>query len=157
MFLVIEELGALLGDDPAMARGVVEMLERARSAGCRVVISGQSMGSFGDEATARRIWHSGASALVLRCSDAELPLELVGTRPQQEASLAVYDDGRLGVAGSVRVQHAYAVSPDEIRQASVGRCWLFHRGTFTMAQVAPLVADQAPSASAGQIIAPRVT
>lgn len=138
MLLVIEELGALLGDDPTMARGVVEMLERARSAGCRVVISGQSMGSFGDEATARRLWHSGASALVMRCSDAELPLELVGTRPQHEASLAVYDDGRLGVAGSVRVQHAYAVSPDSIRQAPVGRCWLFHRGTFTMAQVAPL-------------------
>ena len=144
MFLVIEELGALLGDDPAMARGVVEMLERARSAGCRVVISGQSMGSFGDEATARRLWHSGASALVMRCSDAELPLELVGTRPQQEASLGIYDDGRLGVAGSVRVQHAYAVSPDEIRQAPVGRCWLFHRGTFTMTQVAQLADSAGP-------------
>ena len=136
VLLVIEELGALVGSDEVTERTIAEMVERARSAGCRVILSGQSLGSFGSEEMAQRLLHSGASTLCMRLSDPEQVLGLVGTRLQAEASLGVSVAGTYLEQGSVRIQEGFAVAPDELRTLPMGRAYLFHQGRFTLAQVA---------------------
>ncbi len=139
VLLVIEELGALIGGDEVTGRTIVEMVERARSAGCRVILSGQSLGSFGSEDLAQRLLHSGASTLCMRISDPEQVLGLVGTRRQPEASLGVSVAGSYLEQGSVRIQEGFAVAPDELRTLPMGRGYLFHQGRYTLAQVAKVI------------------
>jgi hypothetical protein len=138
VLLVVEELGALVGNDEVTARNIVEMLERARSAGCQVILSGQSLGSFGDERLAYRILHSGASTICMRVSDPESVLSLVGTRPRPEASLGITVDGSFLDQGSVRFQEQFAIAPDDLRTLPLGRAFLIHQGRFTLTQVARL-------------------
>ena len=138
VLLVIEELGALLGADETTGRTIAEMLERARSAGCRVILSGQSLGSFGSPEMAQRLLHSGASTICMRLSDPEQVLGLVGTRRQTEASLGVTVAGALLEQGSMRIQDGFAVAPDDLRTLPMGRAYLLHHGRFTLAQVARL-------------------
>lgn len=136
VLLVVEELGALVGSDEVTGRTIAEMVERARSAGCRVILSGQSLGSFGSEEMAQRLLHSGASTLCMRLSDPEQVLCLIGTRRQAEASLGVTVAGTHLEQGSMRIQEVFAVAPDELRTLPMGRAYLFHHGRFTLAQVA---------------------
>lgn len=138
ILLVVEELGGIVGDDPVMARTLSETLERARSAGVRVVLSGQSPDSLGDPATQSRLLRSGSSILTMRMPFPEPVLELLGTRSRPEASLGVNIDGTHLPQGSMRLQQQFAVTPDEIRQLPVGRVCLIHRGKFTLLQVSPL-------------------
>ena len=138
ILLVIEELGAIVGDDPVMARTLTETLERARSAGVRVVLSGQSPDSLGDPATQARILRSGTSVLTMRMPFPEPVLELLGTRSRPEASLGVNIDGTHLPQGSVRLQQQFAINPDEIRQLQTGRACLIHRGKYTLLQAPPL-------------------
>jgi len=135
ILLVVEELGGIVGDDPVMARTLSETLERARSAGVRVILSGQSPESMGDPATQSRLLHSGSSILTMRMPFPEPVLELLGTRSRPEASLGVNIDGTHLPQGSVRLQQQFAVTPDEIRQLPMGRVCLIHQGKFTLLQV----------------------
>ena len=142
VLLVVEELGALVGNDEGTGRVIVEMLERARSANCRVILSGQSLGSFGSQDLAMRLLHSGASTICMRCSDPEQVLSLVGTRRQPEASLGVTVAGRFLDQGSMRIQEQFAISPDEMRSLPMGRAYLLHHGRFTLTQIAQIATDQ---------------
>jgi FtsK/SpoIIIE family len=135
VLLVVEELGALIGNDDTTGRTIIEMLERARSANCRVILSGQSLHSLGSPDLAARLLHSGASTLCMRMSDPEPLLGLVGTRSQPEASLGVSVAGAYLEQGSMRIQEQFAVSPNEIRALPMGRALLFHQGRYTMAQI----------------------
>jgi|SRR5665213_1453802 len=137
ILLVVEELGGIVGDDPVMARTLSETLERARSAGVRVILSGQSPESLGEPATQSRLLRSGSSILAMRMPFPEPVLELLGTRSRPEASLGVNIDGTHLPQGSMRLQQQFAVTPDEIRQLPVGRVCLIHQGKFTLLQVPP--------------------
>ena len=135
ILLIIEELGALVGEDGKTGRAIVEMLERARSAGVRAVFSAQSPTSLGDDEMQKRLLHSGTSVLAMRMPAPEAVIELLGTRQGTEASLGVTESGGLLNQGSIRLQDQFAVAPDVIRQLPTGRACLIHHGRFTMVQV----------------------
>jgi hypothetical protein len=140
ILLVIEEMGALVGDDPVMARTLPEVLERARSANVRVILSGQTPESLGDQTMQARLLRSGTAVVAMRMPFPEPVLELLGTRARPEASLGIGIDGTHLDQGSVRLQQQFAVAPDEIRSLSVGRAILIHQGKFSQFQVPPEVA-----------------
>ena len=136
ILLVVEEIGAILGQSEVTARTVLEGFERARSAGVRLVLSGQSADSFGDPATQSRLLRSGSAVLCMRMPVPEAVLELVGTRQGLESSLGVSASGDYLDQGSTRVQEQWLVDPNSLRRAPVGRACLLDRGTHSWIQIA---------------------
>ena len=137
MTCVIEELGAIIQRDEVAAASVVETLERARSAGVRMVLSGQVVASFGEPQTQARLLTSGATILAMRMSDPEPILSLLGTRPRPEASIGVGYDGVLLDQGSLRMQDQWAVHPSVVRSLPTGRALLIRNGRYAIVQVPP--------------------
>ena len=147
LLCVIEELGAIIQRDPVAAASVVETLERARSAGVRMVLSGQVLDSFGEPQTQTRLLTSGATILAMRMADPEPILNLLGTRARPEASIGVGADGGLLDQGSLRMQEQWAVDPQFLRTAEAGRGVLIHQGRFALVQVPPPGTSFATSAA----------
>ena len=135
MTCVIEELGAIVQQDQVAAASVVETLERARSAGVRMVLSGQVVASFGDPTTQARLLTSGSTILAMRMSDPEPVLNLLGTRPRPEASIGIGYDGALLDQGSMRMQDQWAVHPSVMRSLPTGRALLIRNGRYALVQV----------------------
>ena len=135
VLLIIEELGALISEEET-AKSVLELLERCRSAGVRVVLSGQSPQSLGSPETQDRLLRTGAAVVCMRMPAPEPVLELLGTRRVLEASLGMSSEGEYLDAGSVREQQEYALSPNAVRQFPVGRAALIHEGKFSLIQIA---------------------
>jgi hypothetical protein len=148
ILLVIEELGAIMGQSDEMKRTVLEVLERARSAGCRVLLSGQSEGSFGDEAAAKRIFRSGSAVFCMRMPMPEDVLSGLGTREAVESSLGVTSGGVYLDQGSARIQAQYAIPPDAIRRLPVGRGYLIHQGLYSLVQVVQIPGSMSDSPAA---------
>ena len=139
MLCVIEELGSIVDRDEASAKAVIEGMERSRSAGVRMIISGQTPASFGEPIVQERLLASGALILVTRMADGgEVALRLLGTRSRPEASIGVTSEGTLLGQGSLRMQEQFAVDPNAIRTMPTGRALLIHQGKWAMVQV-PLV------------------
>ena len=139
MLCVIEELGSIVDRDEASAKAVIEGMERSRSAGVRMIISGQTPASFGEPIVQERLLASGALILVTRMADGgEVALRLLGTRSRPEASIGVTAEGTLLGQGSLRMQEQFAVDPNAIRTMPTGRALLIHQGKWAMVQV-PLV------------------
>ena len=135
MTCVIEELGAIVQQDQVAAASVVETLERARSAGVRMVLSGQVVASFGDPTTQARLLTSGSTILAMRMSDPEPVLNLLGTRPRPEASIGIGYDGALLDQGSMRMQDQWAVHPSVMRSLPTGRALQIRNGRSALVQV----------------------
>ena len=133
---VIEELGSIVDRDEMSARAVIEGMERSRSAGVRMILSGQTPASFGDPSVQERLLASGALVLATRMADGgEAVLRFLGTRTRPEASIGVASDGSMLDQGSLRFQEQFAVDPNAIRTMPTGRALLIHQGRWAMVQV----------------------
>ncbi len=126
--LVIEEVSAL-DDDPLIMRDIVNLSERARGLGCRLVLVAQDPRGLGDDATSDRILSSATIVTYQQAASAEHVASFAGTERRVEGS-AVYASGRRTDDGSLRMQDTFAIGPNELRQAEVGDAWVISRGRW---------------------------
>lgn len=131
--VVVEELSAL-DDDPVIGRKVVNLLERVRSDGGRVVVVAQDLQGTGDERTQNALLNNGTVlAHGMSSDDVEKIAQSAGTRQQAEAS-GTYDGNFRALSrmnsGSVRMQEAYAVHPNDIRNLRRGEAFVISGGKW---------------------------
>jgi hypothetical protein len=137
--VTVDEFGSLDGGREI----AVDLLERGRSSGVPVVLSGQSYRSLGDEDTRDRLVSS-ADALVLFGS--ATPDELVRLAGTVLAAEAVYatEDGVWSGRASVTHRHRAKVDANSVRQLGVGEAVVVSRG-----RVARMLVIPAPEANNG--------
>jgi len=138
ILLVIEEVGGIVCADEITGNLVIEAFERARSARVSCILSCQTPEGLGDPQAQARLLHGGAAILAHRMADPEPIATLLGTQMGFEASLGVTSGGALLDQGSLREQHQWTFSPNEIRQLPVGHALLAHAGHWSLTAVARL-------------------
>lgn len=157
--LILEEISAF-DDDPILSRRINNLMERARSASCRVILVGQGPSSLGDERTQEAIL-TNATVVTGRQATTravEALAGLAGTRVAEEGSVA-YQPGSDTVAGSIRAQHAYAVDPNLLRRLEQGELVIIHQGAWAQVAVTmgtagyeyEAMASAAPQLEAGPV------
>lgn len=128
--LVLEEISAF-DDDPILSRRINNLMERARSADCEVILVAQGPASLGDDRTQEAILTNSTVVTGRQAVPAavEALAGLAGTRVTEEGSVA-YQPGSDVVTGSIRAQHAYAVDPNMLRQLGLGDLVIIHKGRW---------------------------
>jgi hypothetical protein len=125
MLVLVDEFPQLVtgASDPGDTAG--SLFETARSAGLGLVLAAQSIaGLSGDETNRRRALSSGAALIIGRSKDPEDAVKAAGTVMRMEsAGGAAGDELR-----TARAQHAYAIRPQEVREAWDGAFWLVQAG-----------------------------
>jgi hypothetical protein len=132
--LVLDEFSAVAGRVP-----VHELTERCRSLGLAVVVAAQSWeGLAPEEAHRSRLAGSAAGGvMVMRCPDPEPLCRLGGTRQVIEVGRKIIARGRYGDEGTARVQHAWVVDPNRVRNFRAGQAAWIYGNACTYVQVAP--------------------
>jgi hypothetical protein len=132
--LVLDEFSAVAGRVP-----VHELTERCRSLGLSVVVAAQSWQALAaDEAARSRLAGSaGGGVVVMRCPDPDALCRLAGTRRVIETGRKMIARGRYGDEGTGRVQHAWVVDPDRVRNFRPGQAAWIYGNACTYVQVAP--------------------
>lgn len=136
MVLVLDDIGAI-DRDPVIMRRVVNLMERARSAGCRVVLIGQGPGSLGDEMTQEAAL-TNATVISGGQTDpavVERLTRMAGTAWGVESS-ASWDTGGRREAGSSRAQHQWSMDPAILRGLRIGEVVVMSRGQWAQVAVA---------------------
>jgi hypothetical protein len=118
---------------------VHELTERCRSLGLAVVVAAQSWeGLAPEEAHRARLAGSAAGGVVvMRCPDPEPLCRLGGTRRVIEVGRKIVARGRYGDEGTARVQHAWVVDPNRVRNFRAGQAAWIYGNACTYVQVAP--------------------
>jgi hypothetical protein len=127
-------------DDYSAVSGRVplwQLYERGRSLGIGVQVSAQSWQGLGESEDERyRIAATADGGVwLLRTPYPQPVCELAGTRRIIETATKVIG-GMWGDEGSSRVQHAWTVNPQIVRQAETGQAAYIHGGGATWVQIA---------------------
>lgn len=131
VLLIVDEFSALSMDADA-----ANLFERVRSLGASVIVSSQSYAGLG--AGADRILDAAAGLICHQSADPERLAARAGTRPSIERTIQVStEDGPTGL-GSLRLQDAFRVHPDKVRQLDVGECFVIAQGRAARVSVTPL-------------------
>lgn len=133
-----DEFSALSRADEA-----IHVAERTRSAGGGVVLASQSVAALGDEREQDRLRHTVGTVFLHQCPDPEALVHLAGTRPQIEGSIQHLDGYATGL-GSARVQDAFRVDPNDVRQLLPGGAWVIRKGSAMKLKVARAPALKSP-------------
>lgn len=124
--LVLEELGWLSGD-PVVGPEVVNLLERARSAGVHVVVTAQGPGGLGDQTVQDALMTNAAIVTYRQAPGAEQLAKLSGSRLHEEAS-TTWDEAGLGTGGSTRLQDEFRLHPNVLRELDPFQAAIIARG-----------------------------
>jgi hypothetical protein len=131
-WVCVDEFGALDGGrDHA-----VDLVERGRSAGVPVVLSGQSYRSLGDEDQRDRLVSSADALVLFGSATPDELVRLAGTVLETEAVYAV-EDGAWSGRASVTHRHRAKVDPNTVRQLGVGEAVIVSRGRAARLLVIP--------------------
>lgn len=146
VLLIVDEFSAIA----QTSRGLIDLVERARSFGVAVCLCPQvAEGMGGPEATARIV----GSAHTILLHQTALPSQLVdaaGTRRVYEYAHQLEEGAATGL-GSARLQHAYRVDLDDVRRLKPGQCFAIGSGLAMKLQIAaaPPVASLTAQSAAG--------
>ncbi len=132
--LALDEFSAVAGRVP-----VHELTERCRSLGLAVQVAAQSWESLAPEESARaRLAATAAGGvLVMRSPDPENLCTLAGTRSVIETGRKIVGPGQYGEEGTGRLQRAWVVDPDRVRNFRAGQAAYIWGNACTYVQVAP--------------------
>lgn len=122
---IVDEFSAVTQAAPM----VIDLAERVRDVGGRVIVSAQGFQGLGTNESERiRMLEALAGGLIVhRCQDPDELLKLAGTVRATEQSWQLHETGHSGM-GSVKMHHRMRVDPDAVRQARVGEAWLVSHG-----------------------------
>jgi hypothetical protein len=139
--LALDEFSAVAGRVP-----VHELTERCRSLGLAVQVAAQSWEGLAPEESARaRLAATAAGGvLVMRSPDPEALCLLAGTRAVIETGRKIVGPGRYGEEGTGRLQRAWVVDPDRVRNFRAGQAAWVSGNACTYVQVAPYRASPVP-------------
>ena len=101
------------------------LMEQLRSTPVQLVIAVQDVGRFPDRGVS--LLASGATLVVMRQRNPEPISTLIGTYVRPETTQQVTGLTPTGL-GSVTLQNAFRVDPDELRYACTGEAWLVEAG-----------------------------
>jgi FMN-dependent NADH-azoreductase len=130
VLFVVEEAGAVAGD-PVIGKEFVDLVERARTAGCFSVLSAQDPMGLGDERAQSAILTNAAVATYRQTTQAEMVAQLAGTRRTDEGSATYNQAGRIeGEGGSTRRQYAMKLNPQLLRELKAGELVVIAEGKY---------------------------
>jgi hypothetical protein len=138
-----EQAGGLLALDEfsAVARRVPvhELTERCRSLGLAVQVAAQSWEGLapGEAERPRLAATASGGVVVMRCPSPDALCRLAGTRRVIEVGRKILGRGRYGDEGTGRIQRAWVVDPDRVRNFRAGQAAWIHGAACTYVQVAP--------------------
>jgi len=120
--LLVDEFSALRLPNAAA------LIERLRSFGAGIVIAAQSPeGLHDDQREADRLLGAAATIIAHRVADPDPVVTRAGTIKRAERSHQL--DGPVATgAGSLRMQDAYRIDPNELRSLPPGVAWIVHGG-----------------------------
>lgn len=117
VLLIVDEFPALMGDSDAAG-----MIERLRSFGCGVALSGQSYGGLGPDRG--RIVEAAGALILHRLSDSDDLAKLAGTIQAYSVTTQVdFDDHSTG-RGTVTPEHRFKVEPNLVGRQRDGEIML---------------------------------
>lgn len=126
--IILEEISAL-ETDPVIGRYVVNLMERARSAGVKFVIVAQDRAGLGDERAQGAVLTNATTVTFRQITGAEDLAKIAGSYTRFEAGGAY--EGRMTPrmdTGTAREQETYRVHPDELRTLPNGTCYVIQQG-----------------------------
>jgi len=130
-----------LDEFSAVARRVPvhELTERCRSLGLAVQVAAQSWEGLapGESERARLAATASGGVVVMRSPSPEALCQLAGTRRVVETGRKIVGGGRYGDEGTGRVQRAWVVDPDRVRNFRAGQAAYIYGAACTYVQVAP--------------------
>ncbi len=131
--LALDEFSAVAGRVP-----VHELTERCRSLGLAVQVAAQSGESLAPEESqrARLAATAAGGVLLMRAPDPENLCALAGTRSVIEIGRKIVGPGQYGEEGTGRLQRAWVVDPDRVRNFRAGQAAWIHGNAATYVQVA---------------------
>jgi hypothetical protein len=149
--LALDEFSAVAGRVP-----VHELTERCRSLGLAVQVAAHSWESLAPEESQRsRLAATAAGGvLVMRSPDPENLCALAGTRSVIEIGRKIVGPGQYGEEGTGRLQRAWVVDPDRVRNFRAGQAAYIWGNACTYVQVAPYRRSPLPLPAAPQPVPP---
>jgi Helicase HerA, central domain len=132
--LALDEFSAVARRVPIHA-----LTERCRSLGLAVQVAAQSWAALapGEDERARLAATAAGGVVVMRCPDPDALCRLAGTRAVIETGRKIIGQGRYGQEGTGRVQRAWVVDPDRVRNFRAGQAAYISGAACTYVQVAP--------------------
>lgn len=118
--LIIDEFGAFGNDN------VIALLTQARSAQMGVILATQDLATLGDQLTTQKILSCTRTKLLMVSDFAEEMAKLAGTKYQAESSIQ-HEEGAPTGMGSVRIQHAFKIDPNEVASLRPGEGFLIRQ------------------------------
>jgi hypothetical protein len=122
---------------------VVNLVERIRSMGGSVVVGAQSWEGLApdDDQRRRLLGAMGGGMFVLQTSMPGKLAEIAGTKRQSEHGVHSLSAHQMGDESSVRMQDAFLLSPQRVRELPVGHTAYVRQGEVTWGAVAQLGRD----------------
>ncbi len=151
--LAVDEFSAVAGRVP-----VHELTERCRSLGLAVQVAAQSWESLApqEDQRSRLAATAAGGVLVMRSPDPEALCSLAGTRAVIETGRKIIGAGRYGPEGTGRLQRAWVVDPDRVRNFRAGQAAYIRGAACTYVQIAayrrsPLALPAGPAEPGGAL------
>jgi hypothetical protein len=129
LLFIVEEVGAVAGD-PVIGKEFVNLVERARSANGKCVLSAQDPQGLGDDRARDAILTNASVVTFRQIPRAQDVAHLAGTTRVDEGAALFDQEGDVTAEGSTRRQHASKINPQWLRELGRGECYVIHRGEF---------------------------
>ena len=118
--LIIDEFGQFSN------KNITALLSLARSAKLAIILATQDVASLKDEQTKQLVLANTRTKILMATEFPEEMSELAGTILKLEHSIA-YQEGEITGRGSSRVQHQFAVDPNEVARLKPGEAFLIRQ------------------------------
>lgn len=129
VLMVIEEVGAV-AKDPVLGPLFVNMVERARTADARLILSAQDPTGIGDDRTLSAVATNAAVLTYQQTRQAEAVARLAGTHIRDEGAALYNAAGEITKEGSTRKQHSMKLNPQTLRELKPGEFAVIAGGHF---------------------------
>jgi hypothetical protein len=131
--LILDEFSAM----PSGVDTAINLLERLRDVGAKVVVAAQSFQGFGNDRQADRLLASCAGGIIVhQCPDPERILTRAGVVRELEQSWNLDPYGPRGLA-EIRMGERPRVDAEQVRAARQGEAWVIQAGRAVHIQVLP--------------------
>lgn len=132
VLLIVDEFSAIA----EAGQGLVDVVERTRGFGVATILCPQLAEGMGSPQAAARIIGSVQTILLHATPMPEQFVSVAGTRRINFTTRQLEGDAYTGL-GSTRVEHEFAVDPNDVRRLRVGQCFAIGSGQAMKLQIAP--------------------
>ena len=118
--LIIDEFGQFSNNN------ITALLSLARSAKLAIILATQDVASLKDEQTKKLVLANTRTKILMATEFPEEMAELAGTMLRLENSIQ-FEEGEVTGRGSARIQHQFAVDPNEVAKLKPGEAFLIRQ------------------------------